>query len=132
MPATRISTLQATGAQGTARRSDWRSAQEPSLFPFGKRMSAIRLLLVDDEAALTDLLKKYLERIGYVVDSCGSADEALALFGEHPQRYALVLTDLTLPGMSGEAMLEKMRERDPEVRAIVASGYPYQPRLPLV
>lgn len=95
-------------------------------------MSAIRLLLVDDEAALTDLLKKYLERIGYAVDSCGSADEALALFGENPQRYDLVLTDLTLPGMSGEAMLEKMRERDPEMRAIVASGYPYQPRLPLV
>lgn len=89
-----------------------------------------RLLLVDDEPALLDLLKKYLERIGYQVDARGSADEALKLFDEDPQRYALVLTDLTLPGTSGDQMVARMRASNPALRAIISSGYPYQPASP--
>ncbi|MBZ5605664.1 MAG: response regulator [Acidobacteriia bacterium] len=91
-------------------------------------MPAQRLLLVDDEPALADLLKKYLERLGYQVDVCGSAEEALPRFEADPAQYDLVLSDLTLPGMSGEDMVERMREIHPELRAIVASGYPHRPR----
>jgi DNA-binding NtrC family response regulator len=90
--------------------------------------SPARLLLVDDEPALLDLLKKYLERLGYEVDARGSPEEALGAFEQDPRRYALVLTDLTLPGISGEQMLDRMRERNPQLRAIISSGYPYQPR----
>ncbi len=86
-----------------------------------------RILLVDDEAPLLDLLKRYLERLGYEVDSCLTPIEALARFEADPARYALVLTDLTLPGMSGDEMLARMRARIPDLPAIVASGYPYQP-----
>jgi two-component system, cell cycle sensor histidine kinase and response regulator CckA len=86
-----------------------------------------RLLLVDDEPALLDLLVKYLERTGYQVDARLTPEEALRLFEEDPQRYALVLTDLTLPGLNGAAMLERMRTRNPKLRAIVSSGYPYEP-----
>ena len=89
-------------------------------------MVEARLLLVDDEPALLDLLKKYLERIGYLVDACTRPEDALALFLAAPTRYALVLTDLTLEGMSGEEMLEQMRVFYPELRAIISSGYPYQ------
>jgi DNA-binding NtrC family response regulator len=91
-------------------------------------MGAARLLLVDDEAALLDLLKKYLERLGYEVDACTGAEAALALFDTDPQRYALVLTDLTLPRITGEEMLDRMRARNPQLRAVVSSGYPYVPR----
>jgi two-component system cell cycle sensor histidine kinase/response regulator CckA len=91
-------------------------------------MAAPRLLLVDDEAALLDLLKKYLERLGYEVDACATPEDALALFDQDPVRYALVLTDLTLPGITGEEMLDRMRARHPKLRAIVSSGYPYAPR----
>jgi DNA-binding NtrC family response regulator len=90
--------------------------------------SQTRLLLVDDEPGLLDLLKKFLERLGYAVDACGSPEEALQAFDQNPRRYALVLTDLTLPGISGEQMLDRMRERNPKLRAIISSGYPYQPR----
>jgi DNA-binding NtrC family response regulator len=83
-----------------------------------------RLLLVDDEPALAELLKKYLERLGYEVEVCGSAEEALAL---NFQQFALVLSDLTLPGMNGDDMIEKMRMRKPGLKAIVSSGYPYTP-----
>ncbi len=87
----------------------------------------VRLLLVDDEPGLLDLLKKFLERLGYAVDACGSPEEALTAFNQDPRRYALVLTDLTLPGITGEQMLDRMRERNPKLRAIISSGYPYEP-----
>ncbi len=90
-------------------------------------MGGARILLVDDEAPLLDLLKRYLERLGYEVEACLSPAEALARFEADQAGYSLVLTDLTLPGMSGDQMLKQMRERAPKLRAIVASGYPYDP-----
>jgi CheY-like chemotaxis protein len=95
-------------------------------------MHGARLLLVDDEPPLADLLKKYLERLGYTVDACTSPEDALAKFEANPQQYALVLTDLTLPGMNGEELLDRMRQRNPQLRAIISSGYPYEPRAPRV
>jgi DNA-binding NtrC family response regulator len=95
-------------------------------------MADARLLLVDDEPALAELLKKYLVRIGYEVDSCTTPEDALALFEADPERYALVLTDLTLPRMNGEEMIGVMRARNPRLLAVIASGYPYQPRYPRV
>jgi DNA-binding NtrC family response regulator len=89
---------------------------------------AASLLLVDDEAALTGLLKQYLERLGYRVDACTDAEAAVGLFDADPGRHALLITDLTLPGMDGEELLSRLRERNPELRAIIASGYPYEPR----
>ena len=86
------------------------------------------LLLVDDEPALANLLKKYLERLGYQVDACTHPDAALKLLDENPARYQLLVTDLTLPDMSGEELVLRSRERTPMLRAIIASGYPYEPR----
>jgi DNA-binding NtrC family response regulator len=93
-------------------------------------MTPFRLLIVDDEPPLLDLLKKYLERLGYEVDSYGAPEEALLAFTPDPGRYALVMTDLTLPGMNGEQMIERMRALNPKLRAIVSSGYPYEPPWP--
>jgi DNA-binding NtrC family response regulator len=87
------------------------------------------LLLVDDEPALADLLKKYLERLGYRVDACTHPEAALALLDAHPGRYAALVTDLILPTMSGEELVTRSRQRAPELRAIIASGYPYEPRV---
>jgi CheY-like chemotaxis protein len=91
-------------------------------------MPAPRLLLVDDEPALLELLKTYLERLGYPVDGRADPQEAISLFEADPQRYALVLTDLTLPGINGEEMITRMRALKPNLLAIVSSGYPYAPR----
>ena len=95
-------------------------------------MADVRLLLVDDDPALLELLKKYLLRLGYEVDACQGPEEALALFDADPDRYALVLTDLSLPRIGGEEMLGRMRARNPRLRAVIASGYPHQPRFPHV
>jgi two-component system C4-dicarboxylate transport response regulator DctD len=90
-------------------------------------MASGNLLLVDDEPALLELLKTYLERLGYQVDSRPDAQTALSLFESDPKRYALVMTDLTLPGINGEEMIARMRVVNPGVAAIVSSGYPYEP-----
>ena len=92
-------------------------------------MGSHRLLLVEDELALADLLKKYLERLGYQVDACDHADAALALLEAHPEDYALLITDLSLPDMSGDELLTRSRLHAPNLRAIIASGYPYEPRV---
>lgn len=84
------------------------------------------ILLVDDEAALADLLKRYLERLGYLVDACGDAGTALALARGSPGRYALVIADLTLPDMNGAELVEKLRQSLPRFPALITSGYPYQ------
>jgi DNA-binding NtrC family response regulator len=86
------------------------------------------LLLVDDEAALVDLLKKYLERLGFQVRTCTDPHAAVQVLEAEPHRFSLVVTDLTLPGMSGEEMVERMRAIRPGLPAIIASGYAYQPR----
>src|SRR5580658_906038 len=91
-------------------------------------MDPARLLLVDDEAALAELLKRYLERLGYQVDAFTTPGDALARFGVEPMSYALVVTDLTLSGMNGEELIVRLRESNPRLGAIIASGYPYEPR----
>ncbi len=92
-------------------------------------MSRPRLLIVDDEATLRGLLRRYLERAGYEVVAFASSEEALAAFSADPRGFALVITDLTLDSMNGEEMLEQMRARNPQIPAFIASGYPYVPRL---
>jgi two-component system cell cycle sensor histidine kinase/response regulator CckA len=91
-------------------------------------MGALRLLIVDDEPNLLDLLRRYLGRLGYQVETCGDAQAALALFQAEPDRFGLVITDLSLPGLTGEELIERMRQLRPGFPAIITSGYPYQPR----
>lgn len=91
-------------------------------------MGGVRLLIVDDEPSLLALLKRYLRRLGYEVDVAETPEAALAYFKADPETYACVLTDLILPGMSGDEMLERMRALRPGLRALISSGLPYQPQ----
>ncbi len=90
--------------------------------------SRLRLLIVDDEPSLLGLLQRYLERLGYETDVAATPEAALAHFESDPAKYACVLTDLKLPGMNGEEMLERMRALRPNLRALISSGQPYQPQ----
>ncbi len=86
------------------------------------------LLIVDDEPTLLDLLSRYLGRLGYQVETCGNAEDALARFQAGPDRFSLAITDLSLPSLNGEELIERMRELRPGLPAIITSGYPYVPR----
>ena len=71
-----------------------------------------RILVVDDEENLRDVLVEVLKRDGHEVDSAGDGAEALRLLGE--RRYDLVLTDLRMPGIEGPQLYQAIRERHPD------------------
>ena len=84
-----------------------------------------RVLLVDDEEMIRAVAQRILARRGLEVLCASDGVEALDLFGrEHAQgRLDLVLLDLNMPGMSGEAVLEQIRSVAPELPVILMSGY---------
>jgi two-component system cell cycle sensor histidine kinase/response regulator CckA len=84
------------------------------------------VLLVDDEPSVREAISLLLGCLGGVVTEAGTGDEAIALFA--PDRFALVVTDYTMPGMNGAALAEAIRQRDPNQRIIMISGYAEQLR----
>lgn len=82
-----------------------------------------RLLAVDDERVLLGLMEDYLTRLGYVVDACSSAQEALQRFRQQPSGYALVVADMCLPDMAGEELLVELMRLNPQVCILACSGY---------
>ena len=86
------------------------------------------LLIVDDEPTLLGLMSRYLGRLGYEVETCGDPQDALARFQAEPDRFSMVITDLSLPSLNGEELIERMREVRPGLPAIITSGYPHIPR----
>ncbi len=81
-----------------------------------------RILLVDDDRLLREVIGEYLVLNGYNVDMAEDATQALAKF--KPGRYALALIDLVLPGMNGLELMQKMMAEDPELFCLVMTGYP--------
>ncbi|MBA4367288.1 MAG: hypothetical protein C0403_06575 [Desulfobacterium sp.] len=81
------------------------------------------ILLVDDEKDITDVQAEMLKRLGYHVTATNRADDAVALFTEHPEQFDLVITDMTMPKMTGLQLSEKLRQIHPEIGIIICSGY---------
>jgi DNA-binding NtrC family response regulator len=81
----------------------------------------IRLLVVDDDVQLRQTLARRFHRQGMQVTEAGSAEEALEL-AEH-NRYDVALLDLHLPGLSGVELLEKLKEIQPELEALMLTAH---------
>ncbi len=82
-----------------------------------------RLLVVDDEESVAVPLQQVLERLGYHVDVRFSSLEALAHFKNEPQAYDLVITDQTMPRMTGEALAVELLKINPSLPVILCTGY---------
>ena len=82
-----------------------------------------RILFVDDELALADLSKQLLERLGYKVTIRTSAVEALALFKQGPENFDLVITDMTMPQMTGDVLAENILALHPDMPIVICTGY---------
>jgi DNA-binding NtrC family response regulator len=80
-----------------------------------------RLLIVEDESAMCELLMSVFSEKGYVVESCQNGEEALGRLEE--QDYALVVTDIKLPGMSGLELLARIRVDWPDVAVIIMTAF---------
>ena len=82
---------------------------------------ALRALCVDDEPTTLSLVSRLLERMDLVVTTADGPQMALELF--EPEKFDLIITDIRMPGMDGHAFLAAIRERDPQVPVIVATGH---------
>jgi len=81
------------------------------------------ILLVDDEQVLLDMSRQMLEHLGYSVDARTSSVEALALFSAYPERFDLVITDMTMPNMTGDLLARELIRIRKDIPVVVCTGY---------
>ncbi|MEN6615525.1 MAG: response regulator, partial [Syntrophorhabdus sp.] len=86
-----------------------------------------RILLLDDEEMVLEIGKEVMEYLGYSVTTVLNGDEALALYGQSLQLkkpFDVVILDLAIPGgMGGKEVIRELKRLDPNVKAIISSGY---------
>jgi CheY-like chemotaxis protein len=81
------------------------------------------ILVVDDEDLVRKMARFTLERYGYTVEVASDGPEGCACFAARPEEFAAVLLDLTMPGMTGEDVLRRIREVRKDVPVVLSSGY---------
>jgi PAS domain S-box-containing protein len=103
-------------ADGTAEREDAAVSEKASL-------PSVTALLVEDEAAVRAIMRIYLEEAGLVVLEAPDGAAALSELEQRDGRIDLLITDVVMPGMSGPTLVERARERCPDLRVLLVSGY---------
>ncbi len=103
----------------TIKMSEVRSHYEPEELPFGAEC----VLFVNDEDPIARMGSQILERLGYSVATRTSSIEALELFHARPEDFDLVITDMTMPNMTGERLAMELMEIRPDIPVIMCSGY---------
>lgn len=84
-------------------------------------LTGVRILLVEDDHACRESVKKLLERNGAVVTAFPDAEQAMEPLAR--EEYAVLITDLVLPGMDGIDMLRRVREHRPDLPVILITGF---------
>jgi CheY-like chemotaxis protein len=82
-----------------------------------------RILLIDDEDQIINIEQQILERLGYQVTPKTDSQEALEEFAAQPDRFDLVITDMTMPKMTGDQLARRMMEIKPRIPVILCTGY---------
>lgn len=85
-----------------------------------------KILMVDDEPTIVKLCRQMLERQGYEVETRTSSLEALELFRTKPHRFDMVITDMTMPGMTGDRLAVEMMRIRPDIPVLLCTGYSEQ------
>lgn len=81
-----------------------------------------RVMVVDDEESIREVLSNYLESLGYEVQTASDGQDALGKF--EPGAYDLIVSDLLMPVVDGLELLRKVREKDRDVIFLMITGYP--------
>jgi PAS domain S-box-containing protein len=100
------------------------AGEEPSV-PEGLPHGQGRLLLVDDEPVIVRWGQELLERLGYTVAAYTDSGKALKAFQNAPQRFDVVITDQTMPYLTGEKLVEEMKRLRPDIPIILCTGHSY-------
>jgi len=95
-------------------------AKEP-IVPIDRGRGTI--LLVDDEISLLKIGSEMLSALGYKVLPAGNGLDALETYAEHRKDIDLVILDMIMPGMTGGEVFTRLKKIDPNIRAILSSGY---------
>lgn len=82
-----------------------------------------KAMVIDDEAPLAGILGEMLESMGFDVEVETDPFSALSRFEESPESYGLILTDQTMPGLTGTELANRMMERIPHLPVILCTGY---------
>ena len=82
-----------------------------------------RILFVDDEESLVDLNRQRLERLGYHVKSTTKPEEALEWFKADPDQFDVIITDMTMPRMTGDRLAAEVLKIRPHIPVIICTGY---------
>jgi CheY-like chemotaxis protein len=84
------------------------------------------ILCVDDEQPLIELGKSMLKKLGYRVETRILPLEAIEVFKAAPDKFDLVISDMTMPAMTGVSLAKKLMEIRPEIPVVICTGYSEQ------
>lgn len=82
-----------------------------------------RILLVDDEPSIAFLGREYLTKLGYHPKACSDSADAFDRFKANPSHFDLIITDMTMPKMTGTTLARKVLKIRPEIPIILCTGY---------
>ena len=82
-----------------------------------------RILLVDDESSIAQLEKQILERLGYKVTQKTSSLDALGAFKAHPDVFDLIITDMSMPNMTGDQLASEILSIRPDIPIVICTGF---------
>jgi CheY-like chemotaxis protein len=91
--------------------------------PKGLLVGNETILFVDDEDVIIDVNREILESLGYKVVAAKSGQEALEVYRKLQGKINLIILDMIMPGMDGEATYDSLKKVNPEIRVILSSGY---------
>ena len=83
----------------------------------------VRIMAVDDEPDILKIVKMSLIKWGYAVDAFTDPAEALDRFSRDPHGYALILTDIKMPGMSGSELAKRAKKIRPDIKVMIMTAY---------
>lgn len=98
---------------------DAHEEDSPAAIPTGSE----RILLVDDEAVLIEAIERMLEYLGYQVTATTSSAQALLMFREQPEQFDLVITDYTMPEMTGADLAHELVQIRGDIPIILCTGF---------
>jgi signal transduction histidine kinase len=82
-----------------------------------------RILLVDDEEMVADIVRQMVSKLGYRVDAFTDSRTALQTFRQYPDRFDLILTDMTMPNLTGKQLAEEVKAVRLDIPIILCSGH---------
>ncbi|MBT3807707.1 MAG: response regulator, partial [Desulfobacula sp.] len=81
------------------------------------------ILFVDDEISIVNMVQRMFERLGYKVQTATTPQDALDRFALNPDHFDLVITDMTMPQMTGVKLSEKLMDVRPDIPIIICTGH---------